>query len=123
MLASRFITNKVIIGFVVVALVVGSVSFQIGKQSQQPMQKPGHMDYPKLTEAPLQQAQPTQSHTNLSEDVSEEYICLGAGGTWRQFPNGCVDACGIGPETMCTQAFTFGCDCGPNACWTGTECR
>jgi hypothetical protein len=39
---------------------------------------------------------------------------------WRQFPNTCVDSCAYAadPGLLCGQAITWGCDCGPNGCWS-----
>lgn len=45
--------------------------------------------------------------------------CYNSGGTWASFSNGCVDSCekARNPSILCTQAFTDGCDCGPDKCW------
>lgn len=48
--------------------------------------------------------------------------CESSGGVWRQFGNSCGDSCGVGPEVMCAQVLTYGCDCGANACWNGQTC-
>ena len=57
--------------------------------------------------------------------VSPKYnSCLESGGTWRGFPNSCVDSCALAenPGLMCLQVLTEGCDCGPTACWNGSQC-
>ena len=49
-----------------------------------------------------------------------EEKCSEGGGVWREFSNGCVDSCELerNPEIIsCTQALTFGCDCGFDECW------
>lgn len=53
------------------------------------------------------------------EEFTEKAFCQNAGETWKTFPNGCVDSCELErtPETICTQAFREGCDCGPDKCW------
>ncbi len=50
---------------------------------------------------------------------TQEQTCVASGGTWREFSNGCVDSCATqGDElSVCTQAFTYGCDCGADQCW------
>ena len=45
--------------------------------------------------------------------------CYRVGGQWTMFSSGCVDACGA---KACTAAFTAGCDCGLDKCWSGTNC-
>jgi len=42
--------------------------------------------------------------------------CETGGGEWRLFNNGCVDSCGSKPR-ICTQAVTWGCDCGATKCY------
>ncbi|MCC5815650.1 MAG: hypothetical protein JJT78_12910 [Leptospira sp.] len=51
--------------------------------------------------------------------------CNTAGGTWRSFPNTCVDHCSIlrNPNLNCGQAFTNGCDCGAERCWEEGTCK
>lgn len=51
----------------------------------------------------------------------EERACVKAGGDWELFNTTCVDDCGM-LERPCGQALTWGCDCGPDACWDGTDC-
>ena len=54
-----------------------------------------------------------------------EATCIEAGGTWKEFNNGCVDSCASqqpGEPVACTQALKFGCDCGPTQCWSGQTC-
>ncbi len=66
--------------------------------------------------------EPTAEVTpTLDPAISE---CRQGGGEWRQFPNGCVDSCNYAanPGVMCTQALTYGCDCGPDQCWSGDIC-
>ena len=51
--------------------------------------------------------------------------CVEAGGTWKQFPNTCVDSCNLArnPGVVCGQALTEGCECGQNMCWNGYTCE
>lgn len=57
-------------------------------------------------------------NTNPVVDTQEQ-ICVASGGTWREFSNGCADSCAAQNDTStyCTQAFTYGCDCGAAQCW------
>lgn len=54
------------------------------------------------------------------DELTAEMNCeANLGGEWREFSNGCVDSCDYqrNPgDILCTQAFTFGCDCGPGNC-------
>ena len=59
-------------------------------------------------------------------ELDERENCEALGGTWKEFPNGCVDSCekARNPSgVFCTQAFTFGCDCGIDKCWNGEICE
>ena len=59
----------------------------------------------------------------LEPDIEK---CLNAKGIWKEFPNGCVDSCILERSkepVFCTQAFTFGCDCGEDKCWNGETCE
>ena len=61
----------------------------------------------------------TQIPISLPQSVIQQK-CIEAGGIWREFPNGCVDSCFYvrnKHNVVCTQALTFGCDCGPQKCW------
>lgn len=51
-------------------------------------------------------------------------ICLEQEGNWRKFSNGCVDSCNSNFDefAICTQAITYGCDCGPSRCWQNNKC-
>lgn len=52
--------------------------------------------------------------------------CEKTGGFWKSFPNTCVDSCSYvrsKERIMCGQAFTDGCDCGPDKCWNGKSCE
>lgn len=69
---------------------------------------------------------------NRCEYVTDEYLndpqleCERLRKTWREFSNTCVDSCNLerNPEVIsCGQAFTNGCDCGPNQCWNGETCE
>lgn len=56
----------------------------------------------------------------VEKDLSKQEKCENAGGTWKQFSNTCVDLCSYIRSTepvICGQAFTDGCDCGPDKCW------
>ena len=61
------------------------------------------------------------------EVVEPEQKCREVGGTWREFPDGCVDSCDAQRNPgaiVCTQAFTFGCDCPKQGeCWNGESCE
>lgn len=48
-------------------------------------------------------------------------VCQEEGGDWREFPTACVDNCYA--QDVCAQVLTYGCDCGPAACWTGMTCK
>lgn len=55
-----------------------------------------------------------------------ETQCVESGGTWAEFPNSCADSCALErypSRISCLQAITKGCDCGPDACWTGSRCE
>ena len=58
-------------------------------------------------------------------DTVRQETCTTAGGTWKEFSNGCRDSCRYArnSDILCTQAFTMGCDCGENECWDGEECE
>lgn len=59
-----------------------------------------------------------------SDETEVEQACLDAGGEIVQFSNGCADSCESQREEVdCTQAFTEGCECGEDMCWTGSECE
>lgn len=63
---------------------------------------------------------PIIENTNTTTVVTEqEQLCEAAGGIWREFSDGCMDTCEsqTGEAVLCTQAFTYGCDCGSNQCW------
>lgn len=51
-------------------------------------------------------------------------ICQETKGVWRQFGNGCADDCRskFDQFSICTQALTYGCDCGKSRCWNGDKC-
>lgn len=51
-------------------------------------------------------------------------ICEDNKGVWREFGNGCVDECHskFDKFSICTQAITYGCDCGKGRCWDGESC-
>jgi hypothetical protein len=55
-------------------------------------------------------------------------LCAARGGRWVQFHDGCQDLCAyraaLAAEQTptCTMDTPMGCDCGPDGCWTGTEC-
>jgi len=45
--------------------------------------------------------------------------CEKTAGVWREFGNGCVDGCEakLNQFSVCTMAFTYGCECGKSRCW------
>lgn len=55
---------------------------------------------------------------------SKFLTCLRGGASISTFPNGCQDSCDIrtNPLTMCTQAISYGCNCGNSKCWNGKKC-
>ena len=58
--------------------------------------------------------------------LNEQEACSEQGGEWKEFSKGCVDSCAKARnpgDIVCTQAFTYGCDCGPDRCWTGVKCE
>jgi len=57
------------------------------------------------------------SRTTTFEDRP---LCEKSEGVWRLFGNGCIDSClaKIDPYTVCTQALTYGCQCGEGRCWS-----
>lgn len=51
--------------------------------------------------------------------------CSDSGGTWKDFPNSCVDSCALAANPggiACLDVITQGCDCGPAKCWDGKGC-
>ena len=62
------------------------------------------------------------------EEILEapEQECLKVDGRWLNFNNGCADSCSYRrnpQEIICTQAFTYGCECGEDRCWNGKTCE
>ncbi len=59
-----------------------------------------------------------------STSFDDRPICEEAKGVWREFGNGCVDFCHpkFDQFSICTQALTYGCDCGKGRCWDGKTC-
>ncbi len=59
---------------------------------------------------------PTNTPTNRE-------LCLASGGSWREFPNSCVDSCAYAtdPSMQCAQVLTPGCDCGSSRCWSNSN--
>ena len=60
------------------------------------------------------------------QELSDEQICISMGGSWFYFSNTCVDSCAKARSkepVLCGQAFTWGCECGPDKCWNGTDCE
>lgn len=58
----------------------------------------------------------------VSPTPTLEELCVVQGGTWRMFSDGCKDSCAkaADPTINCTQAMTWGCDCGVDKCWAPT---
>lgn len=77
------------------------------------------------------QEQDGESSTPTPVSVSQQQrnqqqLCQEAGGTWREFPNACVDSCGSARNSeaiACAQVLTDGCDCGEDKCWNGRGCE
>lgn len=59
-----------------------------------------------------------------STSFDDRPTCEEVKGVWRQFGNGCTDDCRskFDEFTICTQALSYGCDCGKNRCWDGQTC-
>jgi hypothetical protein len=51
-------------------------------------------------------------------------ICESSKGIWREFGNGCTDECyaKLDQFSVCSDAITYGCDCGKGRCWDGNQC-
>lgn len=77
---------------------------------------PAHTDVPPIT--------PVVNNPVLGGSNENGDACTTSGGTWRMFPNSCVDSCELAqnPALMCLQVLTEGCDCGANKCWNGSLC-
>lgn len=69
-------------------------------------------------------AQQLEAFPMEAESNSDEEICLDNGGVeWKEFSNSCADNCSqYTQEQLCSQLITYGCDCGPDSCWNGTQC-
>jgi len=54
---------------------------------------------------------------------SQKLLCTQQKGIWKKFDNGCVDNCSnkISKISICTDAKTFGCQCGENKCWDNAK--
>lgn len=54
-----------------------------------------------------------------STTFDDRESCEKTAGTWREFGNGCVDSCEgkLNQFSVCTMAFTYGCECGKSRCW------
>lgn len=62
----------------------------------------------------------------VDEELSDDEICIEEGGTWTYFGDTCGDSCTRARATepvICGQAFTWGCNCGPEMCWNGESCE
>ncbi|GEM_PF-1474340 len=62
----------------------------------------------------------------LCPQFDPKLLCEKASGVWKSFPNTCVDSCEKArakERVFCGQAFTDGCDCGPDKCWNGKSCE
>ncbi len=59
-----------------------------------------------------------------STTFDDRPLCESAKGVWRQFGNGCTDSCEskLNEFSICTQAITYGCECGKGRCWDGDTC-
>lgn len=51
-------------------------------------------------------------------------VCEINKGVWHEFGNGCADDCysKFDEFAVCSQARTFGCDCGKGKCWNDEKC-
>ena len=68
----------------------------------------------------------SEEHLELTYEEYAKIECDSVGGTWTVFNDGCVDSCekARNPSGIfCTQAFTFGCDCGIDKCWNRETCE
>ncbi len=57
--------------------------------------------------------------------IADKEVCEAAGGTYKEFSNGCADSCNLArsDDIGCIQSFSYGCDCGNEMCWNGTSCE
>lgn len=53
--------------------------------------------------------------------IKDQKACLDSGGKWVLAPTACYTFCKK-PDN-CEEAFTWGCDCGDQKCWNGTQCQ
>ena len=61
--------------------------------------------------------------TTIHESWPDNYKCWKGGGSWEGYPDGCHDECYyLSNPRICTEAFSVGCDCGPDKCWNGNKC-
>ena len=59
-----------------------------------------------------------------STTFNDRSLCDLNKGVWREFGNGCVDNCSAKFDNymICTNAITYGCDCGKGKCWHENKC-
>lgn len=59
-----------------------------------------------------------------STSFDERPACESSNGMWREFGNGCADKCEFQYDkyTVCSQALTFGCECGRDKCMYEDKC-
>lgn len=56
---------------------------------------------------------------------TESSNCIKSGGQWKGFSDSCADTCEFvrGVNVGCKEVITQSCDCGPDKCWNGEECK
>lgn len=55
-------------------------------------------------------------------------LCEAGGAEWFYFSTGCHDECvyarwSADDRYACTEALSYGCECGPDKCWNGIACE
>lgn len=107
---------KIAFAVCIILLIFASIHLFIEKPSISPQ-----IPTPSPSVSLTQSNSPTRSLDEVTR--TREQVCNAGGGIWREFPTTCRDECGISVKNMnCGDAMTWGCDCGANACWNGTEC-
>ena len=78
-----------------------------------------------VTPLPYKSPTPYPTPTPIINPPESRVIsCTNSGGTWRTFPDSCVDSCSNVDrrDLMCLMVLTDSCDCGTGSCWNGSEC-
>lgn len=81
-----------------------------------PVQLQGDSDDPVIADSEQGDA-PVYCYDSTADT---EAVCELAGGIWSLYDTGCRDSCYAeyyGDLVECAEENTYGCNCGPNACW------